>query len=268
MVQLEEPAFIYAVGTAGSGKTRFTQAFAEWSQNQGVDTVTVNLDPGAEFLPYTPDVDIRDWIRLQDVMDEYDLGPNGAQILAADLLALKVGEIKEVLEGFRTDYFLMDTPGQTELFVFRESGRLTMDALSRGRTMIAFLMDPFLANRPSAFVSQLMLSATTQFRFQTPTMNVLTKTDLMKKEDIDRLLSWGADPMILEEALSAETADMYNQLNFDLFKVLDGMGASTDLIPVSSGTKEGFDDVYSRMQGVFAGGEDTQSGREEGYGAF
>jgi ribosomal protein S18 acetylase RimI-like enzyme len=33
-----------------------------------LDAITVNLDPGAENLPYEPDVDIRDWISLEEVI--------------------------------------------------------------------------------------------------------------------------------------------------------------------------------------------------------
>ena len=44
-------------------------------------------DPGAERVHYDPEFDVRDLVSLSDVMNEYDLGPNGAQILAADLVA-------------------------------------------------------------------------------------------------------------------------------------------------------------------------------------
>lgn len=39
--------------------------------------VYVNLDPAAEEFEYEPDVDIKDLICLEDVMDEMGLGPNG-----------------------------------------------------------------------------------------------------------------------------------------------------------------------------------------------
>ena len=47
------------------------------------DAIAVNLDPGAERVHYD-EFDVRDLISLTEVMTEYDLGPNGAQILAAD----------------------------------------------------------------------------------------------------------------------------------------------------------------------------------------
>ena len=71
---------IYFIGTAGSGKSSLVSAFQEWMTLQGLDCITVNLDPGVEFMPYEPDVDIRDWVRVGEVMRDYGLGPNGAQI--------------------------------------------------------------------------------------------------------------------------------------------------------------------------------------------
>lgn len=256
---MQDPVHLYVVGTAGSGKSRFTWAIDRWFDERGLDATTVNLDPGAETLHYSPDVDVRDWIRLDEVMEKYGLGPNGAQVMAADLLAIRAGEVKEVLDGFRPHYFIHDTPGQTELFVFRESGRLVIDVFGRERALIAFLIDPFLARRPSAFVSQLLLSATTQFRFGIPVINVLTKTDLLKEEDVERILAWGEDPDRLLADLYAEQADMMNQLNTDVFKAIEAMGTYVKLTPVSSETLEGIDDVYSRVQELFDAGEDLAS---------
>jgi len=257
---VEDPVYIYIVGTAGSGKSRFTWAMQRWLKERGLECVTVNLDPDAESLPYQPDVDIREWIRLADVMDQYELGPNGAQVMAADLIALRLGELQEVLETFRGPYVLVDTPGQTELFVFRESGRITMEMLAPGRSIIVFLFDPFLAKRASAFVSLMMLSATTQFRFGVPLLNVISKRDLLKGEELERITSWASSPDALEDALLQEKPDIYTQMSTDAFRVIDAMqGGMTKSYAVSNDTLEGIEDVYSYVQGVFEGGEDLKS---------
>ena len=254
-----DPTYIYVVGTAGSGKSRFTWALQRWLKERGLDAVTVNLDPGAEALPYQPDVDIRDWIRLSDVMDQYELGPNGAQIMAADLIALRLGEIQGVLQEYRAPYVIVDTPGQTELFVFRESGRVTIELLAPGRSMIAFLLDPFLARRASAYVSMLMLSATTQFRFQVPLVNVVSKRDLLKEEERERIVRWSEDRDALEDALLAEKPDMYTQMTTDTFRVLDAMQGLNKAYAVSGESLEGMEDVYTHIQALFHAGDDLQS---------
>ncbi|MCI4344895.1 MAG: ATP/GTP-binding protein, partial [Thermoplasmata archaeon] len=136
---MEEPGTVYFTGTAGAGKTSFVVAYRDWLQAAGYDVITLNLDPGNEVAEFEPDVDIREWVRLPEVMSEYNLGPNGAQVAAADLIAIKIFEVRQALEEFRTDYILVDTPGQVELFAFRESSKAIVEALSADRSLIAFL---------------------------------------------------------------------------------------------------------------------------------
>ena len=82
--------YLYFTGTAGSGKSSLVHAYQEWLDNIGLESIIVNLDPGADYLPYNADVDIRDWVNLSEVMEDYSLGPNGAQIAAADLMAVNI----------------------------------------------------------------------------------------------------------------------------------------------------------------------------------
>ena len=249
--------FLYFVGTAGSGKTTLTYAFQEWMKMNGYDAVTVNLDPGVEKMKYAPDVDVREMISLPAVMEEYNLGPNGAQIVCADLLALKINEIKEIVDGFDTDYVLIDTPGQIELFAFRETSRTIVDVLGPDSAM-AFLFDPFLSKTPSGFISQVMLSATTQFRFHLPFINVLSKSDLLDEKEKDRIMNWVKQPEDLLDDAVNETPSMEKQLSIELFRVLEDMGVYKMLTPVSSETMTGMEDLYSIVQQVFMGGEDLE----------
>ena len=246
---------LFLIGTAGSGKSRMTAAMARWLKEQSFDAVTVNLDPGAERLPYAPDVDVRDWIVLSEVMDKYELGPNGAQVLAADLLATRIRNLEEALEEFDTDVVLFDTPGQTELFVFREGGRYVVDYF-RARASIAFLIDPFLARDTSGFVGQLLLSATAQFRFQVPLLNVLSKADLVETAERERLLSWGADPAMLTESLLSEKATLHAQLNTGVHALLQEFGTASRLVAASAETLQGLEEVYAFVQETYAASED------------
>ena len=50
----------------------------------------VNLDPAAEHFKYKCDIDIRDLIGLDDVMEELKLGPNGALIYCMEYLLLNL----------------------------------------------------------------------------------------------------------------------------------------------------------------------------------
>jgi len=247
---------LYFVGTAGCGKSTLTNAFQLWLTNQGYDAITVNLDPGADTMSYVPDVDVRDWIKLSDVMEEYGLGPNGAQVAASDMLALNIKEIAQVVAGFNTDYVLIDTPGQLELFTFRQSSKVVMEELSGESAMLVFLYDPGLAKTPNGFVSSLMLAATVHFRMPVPMMSVLSKADSIAPAERDKVLLWSSDFYALFNALLDDSIDAQTQVSAELLQAMDAVGAGRELVPISSDTGEGLEDLYATAQQVFEGGED------------
>lgn len=254
-----EPTNVYFVGTAGAGKSTLTGAFKEWALNRGLDAIIVNLDPGAEKLPYTPDVDVRDWVNLRQIMTQEGLGPNGAQIAASDLLALQANKIRDAIEAFRTNYVLIDTPGQIELFVFRPSGKYIVDFLGPEKSVLGFLVDPFISKTPSGFVSALMLAASVQLRLGLPTAHLLTKSDMLQDEERDRLIAWSQDPDLIQAAFESEEPNLYREMNIDLYRVLGSLGASPQLYPTSAINLEGLEDLYAHIQQVVAGGEDILS---------
>jgi len=248
--------FLYMVGTAGAGKSSLTASFHEWCLNQEFDAITVNLDPGVVKLPYTPDVDVREWVSLDEVMKDYNLGPNGAQVVCADMVALNAKEVEERIKEFRTDYVLIDTPGQLELFVFRSTGRVIVNQLDPNHSLLAFMIEPSLATTPTNFVSQLMLSAITQFRIGIPLVNILSKIDIVDKDALSMILEWGKNPEKLYRDLMVKSPSMYYQLSEGMMAVIREMEAHTALIPTSNETLEGMEDLYTAIQNTFMGGED------------
>jgi len=85
---------IFVTGTAGSGKSMLTSKILEYYQKNGVFASVLNLDPGVESLPYSPDDDVRDYVDIVQIMKQYDLGPNGSMIMANDLIATKIDDIQ------------------------------------------------------------------------------------------------------------------------------------------------------------------------------
>ena len=249
------PAYLYLIGNAGCGKSALTSAFKNWMQTYGYDAVTVNLDPGVEWLPYAPDVDVREWINLDDVMREYGVGPNGAQIVAADLLALKINEIKEAIEEFVTEYYIIDTPGQMELFTLRSSSHVVVESLGRESSVLAYLFDPALAKTPQGFISLVLQSLSAQFRLDLPCVAALSKVDLLTRGELERILEWGSDPNVLYDDLIAQGSLTAN-LNVEIFRALEITDAYKPLIPTSAETGEGIADLYNEVQQVLYGGED------------
>ena len=253
---MKEEIFLYFIGTAGSGKSTLTNIFKKWMELRSIDAVTVNLDPGAENLPYEPDVDIKDWISLKEIMDTYELGPNGAQIACADMIALNTSDIKKSIDSFKTDYVLMDTPGQLELFVFREAGKYIVEFLNPQRTIIAYLLDHALAKTASGFVSQLLLSINTSFRLNKPQINILSKADMLSKQETENVQRWSEEPEELYQAISKEEPSIYREMSEGILQIIQGFGKNTKLIPTGKEKYMGVEDVYTEIQLQFEGGED------------
>src|SRR5438034_9296438 len=251
---------LYFIGTAGSGKSTMVYAFQLWMNSQGLDCVTVNLDPGAEALQYSPDLDVRDYVDLREVMEEEDLGPNGAQVAAADMIAMNAKELANVLETFQTNYVLIDTPGQIELFTFRASGPVLIDAFGREDAALVYLNDPALVRNPGGFISSVLLNATVQFRHSLPFINVLSKADLLPEAELERIVKWSVDPFALYEALFEEAATAKTLLDVEFLKSLETIGVYRRVHPVSSEITFGFEEIYSQVQQVFEGGEDLEKG--------
>jgi GPN-loop GTPase len=258
----EEPGIVFVAGTAGAGKTSFVRAFAEWMKTSGYDARVVNLDPGLEGGEFEPDVDIRDWVRLADLQDDYGLGPNGAQVAAADMIALKVFEVKQAIQETPADYVLIDTPGQIELFAFREASKAIVEALGGDRALLAFLFDPALARSPAGYVSLLMLSATVEFRFRLPMVNVLAKSDILTAEQLAEVVAWAEEPGRLYDAVQAGTPTPDVQFSTELFRAIEVMGPLAGLVPTSAKERTGLEGFYRECQRVFGGGEDLEPSHE------
>lgn len=248
--------FVYFVGTAGSGKSTLVKSYRDWLGNNGIDCMTINLDPGVDMLPYDADIDIREWVALDEVMGEYNLGPNGAQIVAADLMAVNIKKITDLLDGVRTEYVLVDTPSQLELFAFRESSNVIVEAFGKEKSMVVYLSDPMLCKTSNGFVSNMVLSSLVEFRLQLPVINILTKADLMKDEDRDRMISWFENSDSLYDDLLDNDANPQTVVGMELFKAVESVGIFGQIRAVSAVENTGLEEIYSATQLEFFGGED------------
>jgi GTPase SAR1 family protein len=248
---------IYVTGTAGSGKSLLTSSLVSWYREKAQDAIAVNLDPGVLSLPYDPDVDIRNSIDLQQIMTDYSLGPNGALIFANDLIASKLAEIQEEIESTTADFVIVDTPGQIELFAFRESGPFIAKGLEAESKVLLFLMDSLVASSPTNFLSLALLSVSVQLRMELPQLQVLSKTDLAM-EKVPEILKWSKDPTAFEDALSKLKSGNDYTFYSQLFRNLRQSSLSLSLFPVSSYSREGFIGLIGEFARIFGGGEEYE----------
>jgi len=246
---------VFIIGTAGSGKSLLTGAFSEWLKTSKQDVAIVNLDPGALTLPYSPDVDVRNYVNVGRLMEEYGLGPNGALIMAADLIADKVEQISREIEDLGSDIVLVDTSGQMELFAFRASGPYIASELTRSPKAIVYLFDAVFSVNPLNYVSNLFLSAAVYNRFLFPQAHLLSKCDLLPKEEVDKIVDWSANPKALENLIEQQLEGTRRLLSRNVMHAIYQLGLRFLLTPVSAKTNEGMINFNIALERILSGGE-------------
>jgi len=246
---------VFVVGTAGSGKSFLTASFDEWLKSGKQKVATVNLDPGVLNLPYAPDIDIRNYIDINNVMEEYGLGPNGALVLAADLIAEEAERLGSEIEDLQSDVVLVDTPGQMELFAFRASGPYIANELTKEPKAIVYLFDAVFSFNPLNYVSNMFLSAAVYNRFFFPQLHVLSKCDLLPPEEANRVVDWSTDPDALEAVIEEKLSGTRRLLSRDMVQAIYRLGLQFQLIPVSGKTNQGMINLNSALERILKGGE-------------
>jgi GTPase SAR1 family protein len=245
----------FIIGTAGSGKSLFTAAFSEWLKTSKQDVAVVNLDPGALKLPYSPDVDVRNYVDVGDLMEKYGLGPNGALILAADLIADEIGNIAEEIEAANADLVLVDTPGQMELFAFRASGPYIVNELTREPKVVVYLFDAVFSVNPLNYVSNMFLSAAVYNRFFQPQVHLLSKCDLLPEKEIESIADWATNPKALEDSIEQKLEGTKRLFSRNMMHAINQLGMKFLLMPVSAKTNQGLTNVNTILERILTGGE-------------
>ncbi|RNJ77974.1 MAG: GTPase [Nitrosopumilus sp. D6] len=248
---------IFISGTAGSGKSLLTSKLLEYYTSNGAFAAALNLDPGVENLPYECDVDVRDFVDVVSIMKQYDLGPNGALIMANDLIASKCNDLQTEIGGVNPDYLIVDTPGQIELFAYRSSGKFLVDNLATEEKTNIFLFDGALVTEPLNFISIALLAASIRLRLNLPALSVMTKTDLIGDRTKD-IQEWSSNHAALEAAVSgAADGDTYS-LTMAILRGLDYTEMVQGLIPVSNVTGEGLVSLEAALSRILNLGEEVE----------
>ena len=245
----------FVIGTAGSGKSLLCAAFAEWLKIAKQNVAIVNLDPGVLKLPYSPDIDIRDYVNIEELMDKYELGPNGALIMAADLIADQIETITKEADEVESDVLLVDTPGQMELFAFRASGPFIAAEFTKQPKTIVYLFDSVFSLNPLNYVSNLFLSAAVYNRFLIPQVHVLSKVDLLEQKDVNSVVDWSAKPQKLEQAIEEKLSGTRRLLSRNMMHAIYELGLRFLLFPVSAKTNDGMLNFNTALERIFTGGD-------------
>lgn len=185
------------IGAAGAGKSTYCHALQEHLGSLGPTSkrkvYVGNLDPAAESFKYEVAFDIRDLISVDEVMEELNLGPNGALMYCMEFLLENLDWLEDELDKFLDDdYLILDCPGQIELYTHVP---IMKNVISRMKMwgyesyMIAvFILDATFVCDTSKFISGSLLTMSTMIQLELPHLNILSKCDLVKQETLEEIL--------------------------------------------------------------------------------
>lgn len=248
---------IYITGTAGSGKSLLASNLLQWYIDHDNFPITLNLDPAVTELPYLPDVDIRNHIDINNIIETYGLGPNAAIIMSYDLIGTKIQDIQLEVDELNPDYILIDTPGQIELFAYRSSGNYFISNFQADSKVSIFLMDGVLVSSPINFVSLSLLSASINLRLKTSQINVLSKRDLII-DNLENILNWANSDTALLKALDKENNQEFSLLSKDVIKIISQNGLNQELLAISNLTLNGLIELSSVLSRILNQGEEIE----------
>ncbi|KAI1172374.1 GPN-loop GTPase 3 like protein [Nemania sp. FL0916] len=190
---------VMVMGPAGAGKSTFCASLITHLQLNRRSAFYVNLDPAAETFEHSPDLDIKDLISLEDVMEEMGLGPNGGLIYCFEFLMDNLDFLTDALDSLTEEYLIIfDMPGQIELYTHVPILPALVRFLTRTgsldiRLCAAYLLEAtFVVDRAKFFAGTLS-AMSAMIMLEVPHINILSKMDLVKdqvrRKDLKRFIN-------------------------------------------------------------------------------
>mmetsp|Transcript_9988 Transcript_9988/g.17114 ORF Transcript_9988/g.17114 Transcript_9988/m.17114 type:complete len:302 (+) Transcript_9988:1-906(+) len=180
-------------------------------------------------------VDIRDTVKYKSVMQNYNLGPNGAIMTCLNLYCTRFDQVLHFLESrvkpnkdegpssaaetttapntaeqpsstTAIRQVLVDTPGQIEAFTWSASGIIITDALATTfPTIVIYVVDtPRCAENVLTFSSNMLHACSIMYKTRLPMVLVFNKNDVVSA---DGPIEWMNDYLAFDEHVG--TASTY-----------------------------------------------------------
>ncbi|ELQ75007.1 GTPase XAB1, interacts with DNA repair protein XPA [Trachipleistophora hominis] len=271
------------VGMAGTGKSTFSQALYTWISAKyppiidpqsclNTNITAINLDPATLKVKMPLDLDIREYFDYENVMQTYNIGPNGAVTTIINLFLMR-WDVK--ITG---DFVIIDTPGQIEAFVWSNAGKVLVEKLEHCRSGISdergdnsvsdtpandgndrlgsgtagtnpnsvillYLVDSMECRKPSVFMCNMVYALILRLRFNIPILIVFNKVDLSPVP-----VEWLTDYEKFMDDVNDDT--MCNSLLGSMALYFEEYYRSFNYVGVSSVTGAGRDAFFERIERI------------------
>ncbi|KAL5293267.1 GPN2 family protein [Megaselia abdita] len=217
------------IGPPGSGKTTYCEKVTEFYKELDRKVSVVNLDPANENMKYEAEIDVMQLISVEDAMNHFNLGPNGALMYCMEYLETNFDWLLEQLKKSSSNYFIFDCPGQVELYTHHKSMGNIFEKLEKlgYHLCTVHLIDSHYCSQPTKFISTLLLSLNTMLQMKLPHVNVLSKADLLKQFESKLLfnLDFYTDVLDLQYLIDALDASpgfqKYKKLNAAIVSMVE-----------------------------------------------
>jgi len=252
------------VGPAGSGKSTYCSAIAQYGTDMKRNIDVVNLDPAAEHFDYTPLVDIKELIQVQDTMEDEELhfGPNGGLVFCIEYLLENSDWLRDKLGDSEDDYILFDCPGQIELYTHLTAMRKLVKQLQDWNFNVCsvFLVDVQFMTDGAKFLSGTMAALSVMVNLELPHINILSKMDLLSKtarKRLDRFLEPDSHAILGDVELNGMSAfnEKYKRLTETIGKIIEDYSL-VRFIPLNLKNEENMGDLLITIDSVIQYGED------------
>ncbi|TVU45395.1 hypothetical protein EJB05_04882 [Eragrostis curvula] len=266
------------IGPAGSGKSTYCSSLYDHCQTVGRSIHIVNLDPAAEHFNYPVDMDIRELISLEDVMEELGMGPNGGLIYCMEypvdlycpcslyFIISMLGHLEDSLDDWLDeqlenylddDYLVFDCPGQIELFTHVPVLRNFVEHLKRKNFNVCavYLLDSQFITDVTKYISGCMASLSAMIQLELPHINILSKMDLVpNKKDVEEYLDPNAQ--VLLSQLNQQMGPRFGKLNKCLAELVDDY-SMVNFIPLDLRKESSIQYVLSYIDNCIQYGENA-----------
>ncbi|OQR71408.1 GPN-loop GTPase 3-like [Tropilaelaps mercedesae] len=262
------------MGPAGAGKSTFCSSVARHAEVAKRIVNLVNLDPACEYFDYSPVLDVRDLIHVDDVMEDEELrlGPNGGLIFCLEYLIRNPSWLTEQLIDTPDDeYFIFDCPGQIELYTH-------LDVMKRFSEMLvgldfrqvenAFMLKPlrvcgvylieaqFMVDTHK-FFSGVLSALSCMVNLELPFVCILSKMDLLNSAGRRKIADFvdSSAQALLDDSREAQLNPRFEALSRALARVVDDFSL-VRFVPLNIRNEESIADALMFIDNAIQYGED------------